>query len=74
MSGFEWDGKTDLGGTAPSGAYVFKVTAARGTTTIPAEPMTSGRVGGISLGGAGGTTLNLLGGGDISMNAIKRIL
>jgi flagellar basal-body rod modification protein FlgD len=74
MSGFEWDGKTDAGGTAASGAYVFQVTAARGTTTIPAEPMTAGRVGGISLGGTSGTTLNLQGGGDISMTAIKRIL
>jgi len=73
MSGFEWDGKTDGGGTAPSGTYVFQVTAARGTTTIAAEPLTSGRVGGISLGG-NGTTLNLEGGGDIGMSAVKRIL
>jgi len=74
MSGFEWDGKTDAGGTAPSGSYVFQVTAARGTTTIAAEPLMAGRVGGISLGGTDGTTLNLQGGGDISMTAIKRIL
>ena len=74
MSGFEWDGKTDAGGTAPSGAYVFQATAARGTSTIPVEPLTSARVGGVSLGGTSGTTLNLEGGGSIDMTAIKRIL
>jgi flagellar basal-body rod modification protein FlgD len=73
MSAFAWDGKTDGGGTAPSGTYVFQVTAARGTATIAAEPLTAGRVGGISLGGSG-TTLNLEGGGDIGMSAVKRIL
>jgi len=74
MSAFEWDGKTDAGGTAPSGSYVFQVTAARGTTIVPAEPLVSGKVGGVSLGNGNGTKLNLEGGGDIGMADVKRIL
>src|SRR5687767_11090133 len=45
MSAFEWDGKTDGGLTAPNGTYVFQLTAGRGTSTIPVEPLTAGRVG-----------------------------
>jgi flagellar basal-body rod modification protein FlgD len=73
MSGFEWDGKTDAGATAAAGQYVFQVTAARGNTAIPAEPVTLGTVDGVSLG-AGGMTLNLKGGGSIGMSDVKQIL
>ncbi len=73
MSGFVWDGKTDFGTTAPSGQYVFQVTAARGNVALPAEPVTLGRVDGVSLG-TNGMTLNLQGGGNVGMAAVKRIL
>ena len=72
MSGFEWDGKTDTGGVAQPGNYVFQITAARGNTSIPAEPLTMGKVGGVSLGD--GMKLNLEGGGAIGMADVKRIL
>jgi len=72
MSAFEWDGKTDAGGKAPNGTYVFQVTAARGNNTVAVEPMMAGRVGGISLGN--GLRLNLDGGGEIGMSDVKRIL
>jgi hypothetical protein len=49
------------------------VTAARGNTAIPAEPITLGTVDGVSLG-AGGMTLNLKGGGNIGMSDVKQIL
>ena len=73
MSSFLWDGKTDAGGTAPAGTYVFQVTAAKNNASIPVEPLTMGKVGGISLNG-NTTNLNLEGGGDIGMSAVKRIL
>ena len=73
MSTFEWDGKTDSGGTAPGGMYTFQITAARGTAAIPADTLVSGKVGGLSLG-SGGTRLNLEGGGDIGIADVKRIL
>ena len=73
MSGFMWDGKTDAGTVAPDGPYVFQVTAARGNTVVPVEPITQAKVEGVSLGGSG-TTLNLQGGGAISLADVKRIL
>lgn len=72
ISSFEWDGKTDSGGTAPAGTYVFQVTAAQGKTSVPAESLMAGKVGGISFNN--GLRLNLEGGGDISMTDVKRIL
>jgi flagellar basal-body rod modification protein FlgD len=73
MSGFEWDGKTDAGTTAAAGQYVFQVTAARGNTAIPAEPVTLGKVDGVSLSSSG-MRLNLQGGGSIGMADVKQIL
>ena len=72
LSAFEWDGKTDAGGTAKNGTYVFQLTAARANVTIPIEPLMAGRVGGVSLGN--GMKLNLEGGGEIGMADLKRIL
>jgi flagellar basal-body rod modification protein FlgD len=72
MAAFQWDGKTDSGGTAPNGTYVFQMTAARGNNTIPVEPLTAGRVGGVSL--VNGTKLNLENGGEIGIADVKRIL
>ena len=66
MSSFLWDGKTDGGSNAPAGTYVFQVTAAKGNTAIPVEPLQTGKVGGISLNG-GATNLNLEGGRDIAV-------
>jgi flagellar basal-body rod modification protein FlgD len=73
MSGFEWDGKTDAGTTAAAGQYVFQITAARGNTAIPAEPVTLGKVDGVSLSSSG-MRLNLQGGGSIGMADVKQIL
>jgi flagellar basal-body rod modification protein FlgD len=73
VSGFEWDGKTDVGTTAPAGQYVFQVVAASGSKTIAAEPITLGKVDGVSLT-ASGMKLNLQGGGTIGMADVKQIL
>ena len=72
MSAFQWDGKTDSGGTAPNGTYVFQMTAARGNNSIPVEPLSAGRVGGVSL--LNGMKLNLENGGEIGIADVKRIL
>ena len=72
MSAFEWDGKTDGGGTAPNGIYVFQMTAARGNNTIAVEPLIAGRVGGVSL--VNGMKLNLENGRELGIADVKRIL
>ncbi|MGZ8197235.1 MAG: flagellar hook assembly protein FlgD [Burkholderiales bacterium] len=71
VSPFEWDGKTDAGIAAPAGNYVFQVSAARGNAAVTAEPMSIGRVSGVSLGNA--MTLDLEGGGSVAVNNVKRI-
>jgi flagellar basal-body rod modification protein FlgD len=73
VSGFEWDGKTDVGTTAPAGQYVFQVVAANGAKAIPAEPVTLGKVDGVSLTSSG-MKLDLQGGGSVSMSDVKQIL
>jgi flagellar basal-body rod modification protein FlgD len=73
MSGFEWDGKTDAGTTAAAGQYVFQVVAASGNKSIAAEPVTLGKVDGVSLS-TSGMKLNLQGGGSIGMTDVKQIL
>ena len=73
MSGFEWDGKTDAGTTAPDGQYVFQLTAANGNKVVTAEPFIASKVDGVSLGAAG-MKLNLQGGGTIGMADVKQIL
>jgi flagellar basal-body rod modification protein FlgD len=73
MSGFQWDGKTDAGTTAAAGQYVFQVVAASGNKSIPAEPVTLGKVDGVSLTSSG-MKLNLQGGGSVGMSDVKQIL
>jgi flagellar basal-body rod modification protein FlgD len=73
ISGFEWDGKTDAGTAAAPGQYVFQVVAASGNKSIPAEPVTLGKVDGVSLG-TSGMKLNLQGGGSVGMTDVKQIL
>ena len=73
VSGFQWDGKTDAGTTAAAGQYVFQVVAASGNKSIPAEPVTLGKVDGVSLSSSG-MKLNLQGGGSVGMTDVKQIL
>ena len=73
VSGFQWDGKTDAGTTAAAGQYVFQVVAANGNKSIPAEPVTLGKVDGVSLSSSG-MKLNLQGGGSVGMTDVKQIL
>ena len=73
ISGFAWDGKTDVGTTAAAGQYVFQVVAASGNKSIAAEPVTLGKVDGVSLTSSG-LKLNLQGGGSVGMSDVKQIL
>ena len=52
---------------------MFQVVAASGNKTIPAEPVTLGKVDGVSLSSSG-MKLNLQGGGSIGMTDVKQIL
>jgi|LNFM01.1.fsa_nt_gb flagellar basal-body rod modification protein FlgD len=73
ISTFQWDGMTDAGGRAPSGSYVFQVTASDGNRAVAAMPLSAGRVGGVSLSN-GAVQLNLDGGGDLNVADVRRIL
>jgi flagellar basal-body rod modification protein FlgD len=68
---FEWDGKTDAGVKAPAGNYVFQVSAVRGNTAVATEPLSVGKVSGVSV--SGGMKLTLDNGGNVALNDIKRI-
>jgi flagellar basal-body rod modification protein FlgD len=68
---FQWDGKTSAGTKAPAGNYVFQVSAAKGTTSVAAEPLSIGKVSGVTV--ADGMKLSLDGGGSVGLNDVKRI-
>jgi flagellar basal-body rod modification protein FlgD len=68
---FEWDGKTDAGVKAPAGTYVFQAVAARGNTAVAVEPLSVGKVSGVSV--SDGMKLTLDSGGTVALNDIKRI-
>jgi flagellar basal-body rod modification protein FlgD len=68
---FEWDGKADSGIKAPAGTYVFQVSAVRGNTAVAAEPLSVGKVNGVSV--SDGMMLTLDSGGNVALNDIKRI-
>lgn len=53
---FNWDGMTDSGTPAPSGAYHFSINAQQGGSAIDAVPLSAGQVNGVLLNG---TTIQL---------------
>lgn len=72
VANFQWDGLNDAGQRAADGAYTFQVLAAQGNVAVAAEPLAIGRVNAITPA-PDGTKLNIEGGGDVSLSAIRRI-
>lgn len=68
---FQWDGKTDAGTKASAGTYVFQVSAAKGNTSVTAEPLTVGKVSGVAV--ADGMKLSIDGGSSVGLADVKRI-
>jgi flagellar basal-body rod modification protein FlgD len=73
VSRFDWDGRTDAGGTAPAGNYTFSVTAKAGSTAVSATALASRRVDGVRQSN-GTVELVLAGGGSVAYSDIKQIL
>jgi len=73
VSRFDWDGRTDAGGTAPAGNYTFSVTAKAGSTAVSATALASRRVDGVRQSN-GTVELVLAGGGAVAYSDIKQIL
>jgi len=70
---FAWDGSTDAGGTAPDGAYVFKVDAVQGGKPISVQALGYGLVQSVTLG-SGQVQLNTIGLGTVNLSDVKQII
>lgn len=68
-----WDGKTDKGAAAANGQYSFEVSAASAGSALKATTLSYDQVGSVSTG-AGGTRLNLAGGGSAALADVREII
>lgn len=73
ITSFQWDGKTDAGGTAASGSYSYEVRAMAAGKAADARTMTYGKIDSVSLGSQG-LQLNVDGVGAVGLSQIKQIL
>lgn len=69
---FHWDGVTDAGVPAPSGAYSFEVAAAQSGNKIDASPLSMGRVTSI-IRGTDGPALGVGGIGNVNISQVRQI-
>lgn len=69
---FQWDGVTDSGTHAASGAYTFEVSALQGGNKVDATLLALGKVDSVSLG-ASGVTLNTDLLGSVDITTVKQI-
>ncbi|HEU4780098.1 MAG TPA: flagellar hook capping FlgD N-terminal domain-containing protein [Steroidobacteraceae bacterium] len=75
LRGFSWDGSTDSGGTAPSGAYKIEVIAKVGEKNISLNTSVAAQVSSVALDPAtGALTLDTDTLGEIAMGDVERVL
>lgn len=75
MARFEWDGRDANGDRAPEGSYLVTTRVLRGTQVESAETLLESDIESVSLGQFGqGMTLNLPGGGTMSLSQVRRII
>jgi flagellar basal-body rod modification protein FlgD len=75
LRGFTWDGSTDAGGTAPSGAYKIEVIAKVGNKNISLNTSVAAAVSSVALDPAtGALTLDTDALGEIAMSDVERVL
>jgi len=75
LRGFAWDGSTDAGGTAPSGAYRIEVIAKVGDKNISLNTSVAAQVSSVALDPAtGALTLDTDTLGEIAMSDVERVL
>jgi flagellar basal-body rod modification protein FlgD len=72
---FEWDGRDSKGDIVPSGPYQVAARVARGNQVEGVATLLEATVESVTLGKAGeGMTLNLPGGGTLSLDQVRRII
>jgi flagellar basal-body rod modification protein FlgD len=69
---FDWDGKTDDGGSAAEGHYSFSVTATANGQAVSADTLAVDKVDGVSTA-SGSATLALAGGGSVALGDVRQI-
>ena len=75
LRGFSWDGTTDAGGTAPSGAYEIEVIARVGDENVSLNTSVAAQVSSVALDPAtGALTLDTDTLGEIAMSEVERVL
>ena len=72
---FEWDGSTQEGARAEPGVYRIATRVIQGGYIESAQTLIESNIESVSLGGLGqGLTLNVSGGGTLSLDDVRRIL
>ena len=72
VASFGWDGMTDAGAQAKSGAYTFSAEAKSGTAKVVANTLSAALVSGVTPS-ADGASLTLAGLGQFGLSQIKQI-
>jgi len=71
---FSWDGSTDSGTTATDGAYTFKVTATKGSSSVTAEAHQLGTVSALTRTTSGNFVLDLGSLGQFDFDDVQQVL
>jgi len=75
LHGFTWDGSTDAGGVAPSGAYKIEVIAKVGDKNVSLNTSVAAQVSSVALDpSTGALTLDTDTLGEIAMSEVERVL
>jgi flagellar basal-body rod modification protein FlgD len=75
LRGFTWDGSTDAGATAPTGAYKIEVIARVGNENVSLNTSVAAQVSSVALDPAtGALTLDTDTLGEIAMSDVERVL
>ncbi len=70
---WEWDGNTDSGERAGEGVYTIAINGTQGGESFQFQSLVSAQVESVSLGGANGVVLNLIGLGPVRLDDVSRI-
>ena len=70
---FSWDGATSAGATAADGAYTFKVTATKGSSSVTAEALQLGTVSALTRSTSGEFVLDLGALGKFGFDDVQQV-
>ncbi len=74
LAEFTWDGRDDSGASVPAGNYQVVARSLRGNQVESAPVLLESTIDSVTLGrGGAGLTLNLAGGGELSLASVRRI-